>query len=181
LTHALKTVLSVAVAVLLLTGCARTAQPDAADPDGAVAAEQSTADGTESEAGDDSGVGVCGGYLEAISSGSDQSVVSAEWLDASAYTQPLGIAVPPPDCALQVEQMDSSLAYYLGWENTDFFDIHDALVGGGLKVMTPWEGENQERKYMMTWEDETGLFWLDSGDGITAGTPVDDVLFVYVE
>lgn len=137
-------------------------------------------DSTGKSASDNSAAGVCEGYLTAIKNGSDPTVAHAEWLSPQEYSKPLGIDLPKPDCALRIETVGGTVTYNLGWTDTDFFEVHAALTKHGLKS-TPWDGENGQRKYMLTGQDGAGLFWLDSGDGITRGTPVDDVLFVYAE
>jgi hypothetical protein len=142
--------------------------------------QKTEGDGADPEPGTagPAGEGVCSSYFDALTE--DPTVLDVETLDPAAYSSPRGIPVPTPDCAVRVEQGGNNITFYLGWESTSFDEVHEALLAGGLTDYQPWENETS-RKYMMTTADGAGLFWLDSGEGINTGIPVDHVLFVYAE
>ena len=121
---------------------------------------------------------VCTEYFEALAT--DPTVVRYQELDPANMTAPLGIPVPVADCAAELEQGGGHVTYNLGWEETGFMVVHDALLAGGLVVSQPWE-DDTSRKYKMSNADGAGLYWLDSGEGIMPGIATDDVLFVWVE
>jgi hypothetical protein len=171
----------IVIASLMLAGCG-SGQIAEADPAGDGAGESvdasTTSPDTEEPAATVSGDGVCGAYFTALKA--DPTVVHYEQLDPASFAAPFGIAVPLPDCAVRLEQVGANVSFDLGWENTDFAVVHDALLAGGLVDVTTWE-DDTSRKFMMSHADGTGLFWLDSGEGINRDIPVDDVLFVYAE
>lgn len=138
------------------------------------AADDGVADGGES--------GVCDVYFSSLaeSYAGAGGGSSYEDLDPAELAPPWGFDVPSADCVARVTPGNGLYQYYLGWENTEFGTVLDALETGGMVVTQPWE-DGDSRKYMLSLTDGTGLFWLDGGEGIYPDVAADDVLFVWGE
>lgn len=127
------------------------------------------------------GSGVCGEYFTTLAEPYKSAEgASFEELNPAELSEPWGFDVPTADCVARVTPGNGFYQFYLGWEGTDFATILGALEAGGMVVIDSFE-DGDVRKYQISNGDGTGLFWLDSGEGIYPGVPTDDILFVWGE
>jgi hypothetical protein len=174
----LRTIGAAACALLLVSCTGAETLPSSeqtSSPAGTVAPEADPSETTDALPAATNGA--CGIYLPLIEA--DPTVVASERLSPGSLAAPVGVTFPAtPSCEMRVEQNGPTVSLYQLWDQGDFEVTLDALTAAGFVVMNTSETSDGGRAYMLTGPGEQGLYWLDSGTGITAGVPAEGLMFV---